>query len=110
MIIGTFGFLWLIAWRFLYFPPEQHPLFRRNRTRMIRNDKADTARIPLEGHRCSSWQLLKLPRTWDDRSEVFYRSRLVLPFTDSVSPFTWSPKESNLRKVFVFDSLSRPTS
>ena len=25
MIPGTLGFLWLIAWRWLYYPPEEHP-------------------------------------------------------------------------------------
>jgi MFS transporter, ACS family, hexuronate transporter len=64
MIIGTFGFLWLIAWRFLYFPPEQHPRIQETELRMIRNDKADTARDSEGRPPLSSLQLLKLPQTW----------------------------------------------
>ena len=25
IVTGTLGFLWLVAWRWLYFPPEEHP-------------------------------------------------------------------------------------
>jgi ACS family hexuronate transporter-like MFS transporter len=64
LIVGTLGFLWLLAWRFLYYPPEQHPRIEEAELAMIRNDKADTARETDGRPPLSWWQLLKLRQTW----------------------------------------------
>jgi MFS transporter, ACS family, hexuronate transporter len=65
IITGTLGFLWLIAWRLLYHPPETHPWIGESERQMILADKleeqsAETATGPRLG-----WsELLKLSRTW----------------------------------------------
>jgi ACS family hexuronate transporter-like MFS transporter len=64
LIIGTLGFLWLVAWRHLYYPPEQHPRILDVELEMIKNDKADSSRGSEGTPRLSWWQLLKLPQTW----------------------------------------------
>jgi len=66
---GTLGFLWLIAWRLLYHPPENHPRIRESERQMILNDKAEAARssaqapaVPVRANNYSP--LLRLPQTW----------------------------------------------
>jgi ACS family hexuronate transporter-like MFS transporter len=69
---GTLGFLWLIAWRLLYHPPEDHPRLRDSERQMILSDKADAARASVQaaaipyGRRMRRpyRQLLRLPQTW----------------------------------------------
>ena len=39
MIPGILGFLWLIAWRWLYFPPEEHSRISPAELEMIVADK-----------------------------------------------------------------------
>jgi ACS family hexuronate transporter-like MFS transporter len=68
ILVGTLGFLWLIAWRWLYYPPDQHPRLGAAEREMIRDETeaghADAPRI--------SWlQLLRLPQTW---GTIFARS------------------------------------
>ena len=48
MVPGALGFLWLIVWRWLYHPPESHPLISEAELRMIVADKRD-ADARLEG-------------------------------------------------------------
>ncbi len=64
IIPGLLGFLWLIAWRKIYYPPESHPHVTDAERNMIEADKAestagnDTSEPP-------QWkQLLRLPQTW----------------------------------------------
>jgi len=64
LIVGSLGFLWLIAWRFLYYPPEHHPRIEESERTMILEDKADTTRLSAGKPALSWWQLLKLPQTW----------------------------------------------
>jgi ACS family hexuronate transporter-like MFS transporter len=61
---GTLGFLWLIAWRLLYHPPENHPRVRESERQMILNDKADTARSSALAPAVRWTELLRLPQTW----------------------------------------------
>ncbi len=70
---GTLGFLWLIAWRLLYHPPEDHPRIRASERQMILNDKADTGELRIEEPTVpeseirnpkSAIELLRLPQTW----------------------------------------------
>lgn len=61
---GTLGFLWLIAWRLLYHPPENHPRIRASERQMILNDKAEAARSSAQAPALHWAQLLRLPQTW----------------------------------------------
>jgi MFS transporter, ACS family, hexuronate transporter len=64
MIPGTLGFLWLIAWRWLYYPPEQHTRISQPELEMIVADK-HSANASQEGTVRPRWRdLLKLPQTW----------------------------------------------
>src|ERR1700680_2464134 len=64
MIPGTLGFLWLIAWRWLYYPPEEHTRISQIELEMIEADKRD-ANAPQAGKVRPRWRdLLKLPQTW----------------------------------------------
>jgi ACS family hexuronate transporter-like MFS transporter len=63
-IPGMLGFLWLIVWRWFYYPPESHRRISECEREMILSDKAESnspnwSRTPLRWR-----QLLKLPQTW----------------------------------------------
>ena len=61
---GILGFLWLIAWRLLYFPPESHERISASERAMILADKNEFS-APQSAHARSRWQdLLRLPQTW----------------------------------------------
>src|SRR5580692_1125354 len=85
MVPGALGFLWLIIWRWLYYPPETHPLISEAELHMIVADKRD-ADAQDEGTARPRWRdLLKLPQTW---GTIIARS-----FTDPVFFFIadWFP-------------------
>ena len=64
MIPGALGFLWLIAWRWLYYSPEQHPRISQAELEMIVADKRESDAAP-PGRIRPRWRdLLKLPQTW----------------------------------------------
>jgi len=64
MVPGTLGFLWLIAWRWLYYPPEEHPRIGQAELAMIVADKRESE-SPQDGKTRPRWRdLLKLPQTW----------------------------------------------
>ncbi len=62
VVPGLLGFLWLIAWRWLYYLPQNHPRIAVAERQMIladhREDTAPTAKPP------RLRDLLKLPQTW----------------------------------------------
>src|SRR5581483_5368067 len=61
---GVLGFLWLIAWRWLYYSPEEHPRIGSDEREMIASDKFE-ANSSQETRVRLSWQtLLKIPQTW----------------------------------------------
>ena len=61
---GVLGFLWLIAWRWLYFPPEEHARISAVELEMITADKRESSAEP-QDHVQPRWRdLLKLPQTW----------------------------------------------
>lgn len=70
VMIGTLGFLWLIGWRRLYYPPESHPRISEPEREMILKDKLESelkesARQLATENRCERWShLLRLPQTW----------------------------------------------
>ena len=65
VVTGTLGFLWLVAWRLLYYPPETHPRIDQREREMIigdrrEQDSGETGTAPRSG-----WKdLIKLPQTW----------------------------------------------
>jgi ACS family hexuronate transporter-like MFS transporter len=64
MIPGILGFLWLLVWRWLYYPPEEHSRIGQAELEMIVVDKRESE-APRRGKASSRWSdLLKLPQTW----------------------------------------------
>lgn len=68
VLTGCLGFLWLVAWRRFYHPPETHPYVSEAERRMILDDRAaeQVAQTPLaEGAPPPSYRvLLSLRQTW----------------------------------------------
>jgi MFS transporter, ACS family, hexuronate transporter len=63
VIPGLLGFLWLIAWRRFYYPPQQHPRITNAERQMILEESrhdSDSASKSMPRWR----DLLKLPQTW----------------------------------------------
>jgi ACS family hexuronate transporter-like MFS transporter len=62
VIPGLLGFLWLGVWRFMYFPPSEHPLVSEDERQMILADQQEAEDA---GRPAPRWRdLLKLPQTW----------------------------------------------
>ena len=62
MIPGLLGLIWLIAWRWLYYRPQEHPRIGQRELRVILADASNDA---ADGQRSLKWpELLKLPQTW----------------------------------------------
>ena len=62
IIPGLLGLLWLVAWRWLYYRPQDHPRISQSERNMILADAGDdhaANRSPLKWR-----ELLKLPQTW----------------------------------------------
>jgi ACS family hexuronate transporter-like MFS transporter len=69
VLTGCLGFLWLLAWRRFYHPPETHPYVSEPERRMILEDRAaeqaeDVGEADLSGAAPSYGRLLSLPQTW----------------------------------------------
>ena len=65
VVTGTLGFLWLIAWRVLYYPPETHPrIGQREREMIIQDRREQDSAETATGPRLAWKDLLKLPQTW----------------------------------------------
>ena len=65
VITGTLGFLWLIAWRILYYPPESHPRISDAEREMILRDRNELDQQDQRTTHKTGWRdLLKLPQTW----------------------------------------------
>ena len=64
MVPGILGFLWLIVWRWLYYPPESHDRISAAEREMIVADKRGS-NVIREGGKVLRWRdLFKLPQTW----------------------------------------------
>lgn len=61
---GILGFLWLMIWRWLYYPPEEHPRISTAERQMILADQSDSETAPAGKSRPRWSDLLKLPQTW----------------------------------------------
>jgi len=60
---GVLGLFWLIAWRWIYYPPEQHSRVSQAELEMITADKRESETISASTR--TPWRaLLKLPQTW----------------------------------------------
>src|SRR5215203_5743829 len=65
IITGTLGFLWLIAWRMLYHPPESHPRISDAEREMILRDRNEREELDQDTNHQTKWRdLIKLPQTW----------------------------------------------
>jgi ACS family hexuronate transporter-like MFS transporter len=65
VITGTLGFVWLIAWRMLYHPPESHPRISDDELKMILADRSELENEHSHVREESSWRdLVRLPQTW----------------------------------------------
>ena len=63
-IPGVLGFLWLIAWRWLYHSPGVHPRISESERAMIGADQRESQPPEMEDQRPRWIDLLKLPQTW----------------------------------------------
>jgi ACS family hexuronate transporter-like MFS transporter len=62
VIPGLLGFMWLVAWRRMYYLPQEHPQISDAERQMILADKPETE---APGKPLPRWRdLLKLPQTW----------------------------------------------
>jgi MFS transporter, ACS family, hexuronate transporter len=60
---GMLGFVWLIVWRRIYHPPQEHPRISQTEREMLRAETQDFDVRP--GRVRPRWRdLLKLPQTW----------------------------------------------
>ncbi len=85
IVPGTLGFLWLIAWRWLYYAPEEHSRISEPELAMIVADKRESD-APQDGKVAPRWRdLLKFRQTWG--------TIIARAFTDPVFFFVaeWFP-------------------
>ena len=63
LVTGSLGFLWIMAWRWLYRPPEQHPRLAPEELEYIRRGRTPEVRVsPRAG---ITWRkLLRYRQTW----------------------------------------------
>jgi len=64
MIPGMLGFLWLMVWRWLYYPPEGHPRVGQAEREMILAEKSPPHAQPASKRQTRWLDLLRLPQTW----------------------------------------------
>lgn len=65
VISGLLGFVWLVAWRILYHPPESHPRISDEERKMIMSDRAELETEQADVGEQSTWKdLIRLPQTW----------------------------------------------
>lgn len=68
VLISLLGFLWLLAWRWLYHPPQTHPRISAAERALILGEQQEAAatRTPAAPSvsRLSGRELLRLPQTW----------------------------------------------
>lgn len=61
---GLLGFFWLLAWRWLYHPPQQHPRLGDSERARIRTEQIESEPAQADAPRLRWIDLLKLPQTW----------------------------------------------
>jgi len=82
---GLLGLVWLVIWRWLYYPPAEHPRISTAERQMILADQSDSENAPTGKSRPRWRDLLKLPQTWG--------TIIARAFTDPVFFFVaeWFP-------------------
>jgi ACS family hexuronate transporter-like MFS transporter len=85
VIPGLLGFLWLLVWTKLYYPPEKHPRISTEERSLIMTDRIESGFEKKPGPSMRWVDLLKLPQAW---GTIIARS-----FTDPVWFFIadWFP-------------------
>lgn len=63
-IPGMLGFIWVLVWRWLYHPPENHPRISEAEKQMIVADKQESQSPRTDGKPLRWRELLGLPQTW----------------------------------------------
>lgn len=64
ILTGTLGLVWLVAWRWLYRPPEQHLRISVAERHLILSDRDEVELAKGAGPRPGWMELLTLPQTW----------------------------------------------
>lgn len=64
MIPGALGFIWLLAWRWLYHPPELQPRIGNEELQLILTDRQENTLQQTPAARRRWRDLLRLPQTW----------------------------------------------
>jgi ACS family hexuronate transporter-like MFS transporter len=65
VVTGALGFLWLVVWRMLYYPPETHPRISEQEREMILADRREQESADRHVGPRPGWKdLLRLPQTW----------------------------------------------
>jgi MFS transporter, ACS family, aldohexuronate transporter len=66
IVTGTLGLLWLVVWRLVYYPPDQHPRIGAAEREMLADDRRqELAEAPRSRSVRLGWaELLGSPRTW----------------------------------------------
>lgn len=62
VVTASLGFLWLMAWRKLYYPPEQHPRLSKEELDYIR--RGQPKQQESEAPKVAFWRLLRHRQTW----------------------------------------------
>lgn len=63
-VTGSLGFLWLIVWRKLYHPPEQHPRISTEELALILESRKQEGTGAPAGNRVTWTRLLRYRQTW----------------------------------------------
>jgi MFS transporter, ACS family, aldohexuronate transporter len=64
VVPGVLGFIWLLAWRWLYYPPQDHPRVAGGELQLLMAEKQEHAVAESVGTGRRWLDLLKLPQTW----------------------------------------------
>ncbi|MFN0086205.1 MAG: MFS transporter [Blastocatellia bacterium] len=64
IIPGLLGFVWLIAWRRIYHPPEEHPRISAEERALLRDEREESGDAAGERRRPRWTDLLRLRQTW----------------------------------------------
>ena len=61
---GTLGFIWLLAWRWMYHSPEAHPRIGESERKLITAEKEENGGFEGAGPTLRWGDLLRIPQTW----------------------------------------------
>lgn len=65
LITSSLGFLWLIAWKKLYHPPEAHPRITPEELKLIQDSRPSRPEVSASrGPRAGLSQIFRFPQTW----------------------------------------------